>query len=172
MIDLFLIFKCITESIIINIYPTTYFTRYYIKNQHTQAGQTFISSFISNTVHMSKNYHSLVKHLSFLCFYLFSENFILYILFIFSPLPSQNPFRSTHPYSPKFTIFPPLKKNKRCFPHQKRAHIHKKREIHGVCLCWPIIRQPIASTIPTFKVMLWEIPILISTWTPIRRVQM
>lgn len=28
---------------------------------------------------MSKNYHSLVKHLSFLSFYLFSENFILYI---------------------------------------------------------------------------------------------
>lgn len=74
---------------------------------------------------MSKNYHSLVKHLSFLSFYLFSENFILYILFIFSPLPSQNPFRSTHPYSPKFTVFPPLKK--RCSP-PKKEHTYIKNE--------------------------------------------
>lgn len=126
MMNLFLIFKCITDSIIINTYPTTYFTHYYIKNQHRQAGQTFISSFISNTVHMSQNYHSLVKHLSFLSFYLFSENFILYILFIFSPLPSQNPFRSTHPYSPKFTVFPPLKKE--MLPLQKKEHTYIKNE--------------------------------------------
>lgn len=76
---------------------------------------------------MSKNYHSLVKHLSLLCFYLFSENFILYILFIFSPLPSQNPFRSTHPYSPKFTIFPPLKKKKDALP-TKKEHTYIKKE--------------------------------------------
>lgn len=77
---------------------------------------------------MSKNNHSLVKHLSFLCFYLFFENFIHYILFIFSSLPPQDPFRSTPSLLSQIQGFSPFLK-KKMLP-SKKEHTYIKKEKH------------------------------------------